>query len=87
MVAPIVCGGFCVRSLFVFFIQYLYYFCNHLDGEERAGCFTLTLSLLSCDNQCSVALEKKKTVTWNPWLFLSVSSVGLWFVIIITWFL
>ena len=32
------------------------YFCNQLDGEEKAGCFTLTVYLMSCDNQCSVAL-------------------------------
>ena len=32
------------------------YFCNQLDGEEKAGCFPLTVYLMSCDNQCSVAL-------------------------------
>ena len=30
--------------------------CNHLDGEERAGCFTLIGILMSCDIYCSVAL-------------------------------
>ena len=41
-----------------FVIQYsvLVLFCNHLDGEERAGCFALTVCLMSCDNQSSVAL-------------------------------
>ena len=29
-------------------------FCNHLDGEERAGCFTLFVFLVSRD--CYVAL-------------------------------
>ena len=33
--------------------------------RERAGCFALTVSLMSCDSQCSVA-------------FLSVLWVGLW---------
>ena len=32
------------------------YFCNHLDGEDRAGCFILTVFLMSCDTACSVAL-------------------------------
>ena len=32
------------------------YFCNHLDGEERAGCFTLLVFLASCECCCSVAL-------------------------------
>ena len=31
-------------------------FCNHIHGEERAGCFALTVFLLSFDSQCSVAL-------------------------------
>ena len=31
-------------------------FCNHLDGEERAGCSTLFVILVSCDCYCSVAL-------------------------------
>ena len=30
--------------------------CNHLDGEERAGCFTLFVFLVSCDCYCSLAL-------------------------------
>ena len=28
---------------------------QHLDGEERSGCFTLTVFLMSCNSQCSVA--------------------------------
>ena len=41
-----------------FVIQYFasFWFSNHLDGEERAGCFTLTIFLMSCDSRCSVAL-------------------------------
>ena len=43
IVSLIVCGG-PVFGL-VFNIQYFasFEFCDHLDGEERAGCFTLTL--------------------------------------------
>ena len=33
------------------------YFCNHLDEEEKAGCFALTAFLMSCDSRCSVALS------------------------------
>ena len=41
-----------------FVIQYFMsvLFCNHLDWEESAGCFALTVFLMSCDSQCSVAL-------------------------------
>ena len=38
-----------------FVIKY-FVFCNHLDGEEKAGCFTLSVFLVSCDSKCSVAL-------------------------------
>ena len=30
--------------------------CNHLDGEDRAGCFTLIAFLVSCDCYYPVAL-------------------------------
>ena len=33
-----------------------FYFGNHIDMEERAGCFTLTVLLVSWDIQYSVAL-------------------------------
>ena len=35
-------------------VQYL--FCNHPDGEERAGCFALFVFLVSHD--CCVALSQ-----------------------------
>ena len=34
-----------------------FWFCNHLEGEERAGCFPLTVFLMSCVSQCSGALS------------------------------
>ena len=34
-------------------------FCNYLDGEERAGCFTLFVFLVSRD--CCVALPHDAT--------------------------
>ena len=33
-----------------------FYFCNHLDEEERAGCFALNVFGMSCYCYCSVAL-------------------------------
>ena len=38
-------------------------FCSHLGGEERAGCFTLFVYLMSCDCCCSVAL-RHRVVGW-----------------------
>ena len=57
IVAPIVCGGLCVLfvggSVFVpcFLIKDFVFawLCNHLDEEERVGCFTLIVSSMSCD--------------------------------------
>ena len=34
-------------------------FCNHLDGEERAGCFALIVFLVS--RECCVALPNDAT--------------------------
>ena len=58
IVAPIVCGGSVLGPWFViqYFVSVLFY--NHLGGEERAGCFTLTVFRVSCDSQCSVALPR-----------------------------
>ena len=53
--APIV--GFCVCSMFCCsLICVLSSFANHVDGEEGAGCFTLFVFMLSCDDYCYVAL-------------------------------
>ena len=42
--------GFCFVVLFLmtFLIR------NILDGEEWAGCFTLIVSLMTCDCKCSM---------------------------------
>ena len=45
---------FCPCFVVQYFISVL--FCNHLDWEERAIWFTLTVFLMSCDSQCSVPL-------------------------------
>ena len=37
----------------------LFWFCNHLDGEERAGCVALVVFLVSRD--CCVALPQDAT--------------------------
>ena len=38
----------CVWSWFCFAVLRVSKFCNHIDGEERAGCFTLIVFLLCC---------------------------------------
>ena len=50
--------GFCVCSMFCCaLLCVLSSFANILMGkEERAGCFTLSVYLVSCDCYCSVAL-------------------------------
>ena len=56
-VAPIVCSScvFCqLPPLFAAVVCLVYVFnavqfCNHLDGEERAGWFTLIVFFMSCD--------------------------------------
>ena len=40
------------------------YFCNHIDGEERAGCFALAVFLMLCGSQCPVALPHG-AVDWS----------------------
>ena len=49
-----------------FVVQYFVssYFCNHLDGEEIPGCFTVSVFLMSCDSQCSMALPYS-SVGWS----------------------
>ena len=51
---------FCVVVVFCCFFIFSnecpFSFCNHLDGEEKAGCFTLIVLLMYCGCWCSVAL-------------------------------
>ena len=49
IVSPTDCGGSVFGPFFV--IQYLMSFscCNHPDVDERAGCATLNVYLMSCD--------------------------------------
>ena len=51
--------GFCNCSMFCCALLCVTLFCNHLDGEERAGCFTLFVFLVSLD--CCVALPHDTT--------------------------
>ena len=41
-----------------------FYLCNHLDQEERAGCFAFIVLWMSCYRKCSVALPQV------PWVGL-----------------
>ena len=52
---------FCGCSMFVLLCVALFafWFCHHLDGEERAGCFALFVFLVSPD--CFVALPHDAT--------------------------
>ena len=53
IVTPI--AGFCNYSMFCCALRCVHSsFCNHLDGEERAGCFALFVFLVSRD--CCMAL-------------------------------
>ena len=56
-----------------YFVSFLM-FCNHLDGEKRAGCFALS-------SWCLVTVSS----LWHSvlWLFLAVRWVGLWCVIVV----
>ena len=42
----------------------LFKFCNHIDGEERAGCFNSIVILMSCGCWCSVVLPHG-TMGWS----------------------
>ena len=46
--------GFCNCSMFLCVTLCPFKLCNHLDGEERAGCFALCVLLVSLD--CCMAL-------------------------------
>ena len=45
-------GALCL----VFVLLYSFEFYNHPGKEERAGCFTLIVFLMSCDCLCSLTL-------------------------------
>ena len=49
MLLPLFVGVLCFVLAFV--VQYFmtFWYCNHLDGEERTGCFTLIVFLMACD--------------------------------------
>ena len=33
-----------------------FYFCNHLEEEEKAGCFAIIVLQMHCYDKCSVVL-------------------------------
>ena len=49
-------------------------FSNHLDGEERDGCFNFTLFLMHCDSQCSVTLPHA-AVGWSAVCYCGISVI------------
>ena len=64
LLPPVVGRGpmFCPCFVIHYFVSVE--FCDHLDGEERAGCFAFTVCLVSFDSQCSVGLPHG-TVGWS----------------------
>ena len=65
-------------------VLWLFEFCGfHLDGEERAGCFTMSVLLVSCECLCSVAfilMGKRElfALLWVPfWCLVTVCILWL----------
>ena len=54
IMAPDVCGFLCLVPVFV--LQYLMSFLVFFTVEERAGCFTLIVFLLSCSGTCKYVM-------------------------------
>ena len=67
---PLFVGNLCL-SLFCYVLLCVHsIFCNHLEEEEKAGCFAFIVLQMSCYCKCL-------------WLFLTVSWVGLQCIIVI----
>ena len=54
LIAPDVCGFLCLVPVYV--MQYLMSFLVFFTVEERAGCFTLIVFLLSCSSTCKYVM-------------------------------
>ena len=54
LIAPDVCGFLCLVPVFV--MQYIMSFLVFFTVEERAGCFTLIVFLLSCSGTCKYVM-------------------------------
>ena len=54
LIAPDVCGFLCLVPVFV--MQYIMSFLVFFTLEERAGCFTLIVFLLSCSGTCKYVM-------------------------------
>ena len=69
---PLFVGVLClIRVMFLVICVHLV--CNHLNVDERAGCFILIVFLMSGDSQCYVAVSHG-AVGW---------SVCLWYYLVI----
>ena len=49
-------GVLCLVFVLLCIAKCIFEFCNHLDEDERAGCFALVVFLMPCSCKCSVAL-------------------------------
>ena len=59
------CGVMCLVLILLCSTLCPFYFCIHLDGEERAGYLTLIVFLKYFDCQCSVAFIPHSAVGWS----------------------
>ena len=75
--APIVCGGSVFSYCFV--MQYFVSFpaLYHLNDEEKVGCFTLIVFLISCDYKCYVFPQGVVCIVCDFGIFWSYSLTFL----------
>ena len=57
-------GVMCLPLFLVCITWRLSYFCNHLEGEERAGSFAFIVLRVPCYCKCLVALPRDE-VGWS----------------------
>ena len=75
LIAPDVCGFLCLVPVFV--MQYLMSFLVFFTVEERAGCFTLIVFLLSCSSTCKyLCVFPRSAVGWSMVCDCGISSVS-----------
>ena len=67
-----VCKGFVLVLILLCSTKCSFLFCNHFAEEERAGCFTLIVFLMSCDIKCSIALPHS-AMGWSEFCDCSIS--------------
>ena len=64
MYFPLFVGVLGLSLLCYWITLFPFYFCNHLEEEEKAGCFAIIVLQIYCFYECSVALPHS-TVGWS----------------------